>query len=354
MPDIHRDLTRSTLAVLAIFALLGMSVWVLRPFLGAAVWAAMIVIATWPLYMALTERLKGRRGLAIGVLLLGMLLLVVAPLVLAVDTVLDHADAMAEAFSGWLAGGLPPPPAWLRELPLVGEKAYQAWVQAAAAGSQSLLAKLTPDAAAAGRWVLAQLGGVGQLLVQFFLILVIAGVFYGAGEEAARLARRIGRRLAGARGESSVVLAAQAIRAVALGVGLTAMVQTLLGVLGLLVAGIPLASLLAALLLLLCLAQIGPLPVLLGAAGWMYWEDATGWAIFLALWGLLVAGLDNFLRPALIRRGADLPLLLVFAGVIGGMLGFGLVGIFIGPVVLAVAYTLLLSWLDDVPAQTGA
>jgi predicted PurR-regulated permease PerM len=144
-----------------------------------------------------------------------------------------------------------------------------------------------------------------------------------------------------------VVLAAQAIRGVALGVGVTAIVQTVLGGLGLAAAGVPFASLLSAVMLILCIAQIGPMPILLPAVGWMFWTGDTGWATVLLVWSVIVGSLDSFLRPMLIKRGADLPLLLIFAGVIGGMLSFGLVGIFVGPVVLAVTYTLTLAWIED-------
>ena len=127
------------------------------------------------------------------------------------------------------------------------------------------------------------------------------------------------------------VLAGQAIRAVALGVGVTAVVQTVLGGLGLTVAGVPAAGFLSAVMLMLCIAQLGPALVLFPAVGWMYWTGENA----------------NVLRPVLIKRGADLPLLLIFAGVIGGMRGFGLIGIFVGPVVLAVTYTLLEAWIED-------
>jgi predicted PurR-regulated permease PerM len=134
---------------------------------------------------------------------------------------------------------------------------------------------------------------------------------------------------------------------VALGVGVTAIVQTALAGIGLAVVGVPFAALLSALILMFCIAQIGPMLVLLPAVGWMYWQGDHGWATFLLVWSLVVGTLDNFLRPMLIKRGADLPLLLIFSGVIGGMLSFGLIGIFLGPVALAVTYTLLLAWIDD-------
>ncbi|MDE1544964.1 AI-2E family transporter YdiK [Dechloromonas agitata] len=347
MTDIRRDLARNTLAILCILGLIGLSLWVLRPFLAASVWAAMLVVATWPLFRGLEERLGGRRGVAVALMSLAMLLLLVLPLWLAIDTMLDHADQLAAAGKSVAAHGLPPPPAWVGALPLVGERIATAWSQLAAGGTAGVFAKAMPYATDAGKWLLAQVGGLGGMLIQFLLVVTISAIFYSGGESGARMARRFGRRLAGERGENSIILAGQAIRGVALGVGVTAIVQTALGGIGLAVAGVPLASLLSALMLMLCIAQIGPMLVLLPAAGWLFWTEATGWASFLLVWSLVVGSLDNFLRPMLIKRGADLPLLLIFAGVIGGMLGFGLIGIFVGPVVLAVTYTLMLAWIED-------
>jgi predicted PurR-regulated permease PerM len=150
-----------------------------------------------------------------------------------------------------------------------------------------------------------------------------------------------------------VVLAGNAIRGVALGVIVTALVQSALGGIGLAIAGVPFAALLTAIMLVLCIAQIGPLLVLLGAAAWGFHSLGTGWGAFLLVWALVVGLLDNFLRPLLIKRGADLPLLLIFAGVIGGLIAFGIVGIFVGPVVLAVAYTLLDDWVSAAPIRGG-
>lgn len=347
MTDIRRDLARNTLAILCILGLIGLSLWVLRPFLAAAVWAAMLVVATWPLFVGLEDRLGKRRGIAVLIMSLGMLLLLVLPLWLALDTILDHSAALSAAGKSVAANGLPPPPAWVGALPLVGERLASGWSQLAAGGAAGVVAKATPHAADAGKWVLTQVGGLGGMLIQFLLVVTISAIFYSGGETGARMARRFGRRLAGERGENSIILAGQAIRGVALGVGVTAIVQTVLGGIGLAVAGVPFASLLSALMLMLCIAQIGPMLVLLPAVGWMFWTGDTGWATFLLVWSLVVGTLDNFLRPMLIKRGADLPLLLIFAGVIGGMLGFGLIGIFVGPVVLAVTYTLMLAWIED-------
>ena len=184
-----------------------------------------------------------------------------------------------------------------------------------------------------------------MLLVQFVLIVILSAVLYAGGESWAGWMRGFARKLADERGDRMVVLAGQAIRGVALGVVVTALVQSVLGGIGLAVAGVPFAAVLTAIMFALCIAQLGPIIVLGGATVWAYTSLGTGWGTFLLVWTLVVGTLDNFLRPILIRRGADLPLLLIFAGVIGGLVAFGVVGIFVGPVVLAVAYTLLDDWV---------
>lgn len=347
MSQIYRDLTRTTLAILCILLLISASLWILRPFLAAVVWSAMIVVATWPLLKLIEQRLGGRRSLAVAGMTLALLLLLLVPLWLAISTIADHAEAISDLVSRLASSGLPPPPDWVASLPLIGTKLASLWAQLANVGTQGLLAKAAPYAAQSGKWLIGQAGGLGFMLIQFFLIVALSAVFYASGESGAVSVLRFGRRLAGERGENAIVLAGQAIRGVALGVGVTAIIQTVLGGVGLAIAGVPFASLLSAVMLMLCIAQAGPGLILFPAVAWMFWMGDTGWGSFLLVWSLIVTTLDNFLRPMLIRKGADLPLLLIFAGVIGGMLGFGLVGIFIGPVVLAVTYTLYEAWVED-------
>jgi predicted PurR-regulated permease PerM len=184
-----------------------------------------------------------------------------------------------------------------------------------------------------------------MLLLQLLLTVIIAAILYAGGEAAAEAALRFARRLAGPHGERVALLAAQAVRAVALGVVVTALVQSTLGGIGLAIVGIPFPVVLAVVMFVLAVAQVGVGPVLIPAIGWLYWTGETGWGTFLLVWTIPVFLLDNFLRPMLIRRGADLPLLLIFAGVIGGLIAFGIIGLFIGPVLLAVSYTLLAAWV---------
>jgi predicted PurR-regulated permease PerM len=344
---VRQDLTRTTLAVITLLLLIATTLWILRPFLAAGVWATMLVVSTWPLLTSLQSRLGNRRTPAAVLMTLGLLILLILPLWAAIDTIARQADGVTAMARSVADSGLPEPPEWVAGVPVVGAKIAAAWSQMAEAGPDGLVARLTPYASEAARWLLGHVGSVGGLLVHFLLVVIFSAILYSSGEAAALGVRRFGRRLAAERGEDSVVLAGQAIRAVALGVGVTAVVQTVLGGIGLVAAGVPFAGLLSAVMLLLCIAQLGPALVLFPAVGWVYWSGENAWGTVLLVWSLAVSVLDNVLRPVLIKRGADLPLLLIFAGVIGGMLGFGLIGIFVGPVVLAVTYTLLLAWIED-------
>lgn len=340
------ELTRTVLAVLLIAGLIAGSFWILRPFLLAVIWAAMIVVATWPLMLRVQAALR-RRALAVLVMSGAMVLVFVVPLVLAIEALVGNVDTI----KGWAhtlaTASIPPPPAWVSDIPLVGEELVEGWTSVAAAGQEGLAARLAPHAAGAAQWLLDALGGVGMLGIQFVLTVMVAVIMYAQGEAARDGIIRFGRRLAGDRGERVVILAGQAIRAVALGVVVTALAQTLLAGVGLIVTGVPFAGLLTAVILLLCIAQIGPILVLAPAILWLYWDDQSLWATVLLVWSIAVAPLDNILRPVLIRKGAELPLLLIFAGVIGGLIAFGIIGLFVGPVVLAVTYTLLREWVAE-------
>jgi predicted PurR-regulated permease PerM len=183
---------------------------------------------------------------------------------------------------------------------------------------------------------------------------LISGIFYASGEQAALGVRRFLRRLAGERGENVAILAAKAVRAVALGIVVTALAQTAIAGVGLLLAGVPHAGLLAAIALVLCIAQLGPLLVLAPATIWLYSTGQPVKGTVLLVFAISAQTIDNVIRPVLIRRGADLPLLLIFAGVIGGLVGFGVVGLFLGPVVLGVAWTLVSSWVGELDAAPSA
>ena len=193
---------------------------------------------------------------------------------------------------------------------------------------------------------------MGSALVHILFTVVIAAILYVTGDTAAAGVRLFCRRLAGDRGDRAAVLAAQAVRGVALGVVVTAVAQTAVSGVGLAISGMPLAGPLTLLILALCVAQLGPALVLVPAVIWMYlYGDSNAWATVLLVFSVIAGTMDNVLRPYLIKKGADLPILLIFAGVIGGLISVGVVGIFVGPVVLAVTYRLLEEWVRESPAH---
>lgn len=342
-----RDLVRTTLQLLALGALIGTVYWILRPFLVASMWAVMIVVATWPLLLQVQSWLGGRRALAVAVMTTALLLLLVVPLYFGIGAIVDNAERLADWSQALTTFTMPPPPAWIESIPVLGTRLAVRWNQVSGARAEELAPRVAPYAKQLVLWFVSQVGSVGLLLGQFLLTVIIAAIVYANGETAARGADLFARRLAGPQGANAVHLAAQAVRGVALGVVVTAILQSTASGLGIAVVGIPFATIVTAVIFMLCIAQIGPGLVLIPAVIWVYSTRGGVWGTGFLVWALFCATFDNFVRPVLIRRGADLPLLLIFAGVIGGLVSFGIIGLFIGPVVLAVAYTLLVDWVSD-------
>jgi predicted PurR-regulated permease PerM len=353
------DLPRITLGVLAIGVLTAASLWVMLPFVAAVVWASTIVIATWPILLAVQARLGGRRGPAVAVMVVALLALLVIPAWLGISTIAGNADRIEQFVRSLATEGLPAPPGWLERVPLVGERLSGSWRELSG-HPESLVARIQPYMREAARWVASKAGGLGTTVIQFALTVLVSGILYASGEKAARGVLGFLRRLAGERGENAGRLAGKAVRAVALGIVVTAVAQTLFAGAGLALAGVPHAGLLTAVVFVLCIAQLGPILVVAPATIWLYMSGAAGRGTVLLVFSVVAVALDNVLRPVLIKRGANLPLLLIMSGVIGGVLAFGVVGLFIGPVLLAVTWTLLASWIGDLdraplpPSQPGS
>ena len=362
LPPGSRDLVRIVLGVLLIVLLIGGALWILSPFLPALIWSMMIVVATWPLLLRLQRALGDRRRLAAAVMTALLLLIVVAPLAVAVSTIVQQAARLSNVKVAEIR--IPMPPVWIEGVPVVGAKVTAEWRVYASATPEQLASKAAPYVTPVVSWIADRAGSFGAFLLQMLLTVLLCGVLYVTGETAARGVRRFARRLQGEAGVHLVLLAAGAIRAVALGIVVTAIVQTALGAVGVAIAGVPYVTIFAAVMFVFCIAQLGPALPMLAAVVWLYVAGATTAAVGLFVWTAIVGLLDNVIRPILIRRGADLPLLLIMAGVIGGLLGFGLVGLFVGPVVLAVTYTQLSAWIAEqdatpdpgaaTPADTGS
>jgi predicted PurR-regulated permease PerM len=346
------DIARTTLQLLALGVLIASSFWIVRPFLLALTWATMIAVATWPLLLHAQAWLGGRRSLAVALMTSALLLVLVVPLYLGIGTIVENAGRIADWSKSLTTLAVPPAPAWVETIPMVGARLAGRWQQLVVAGPEELAARISPYARAGALWFAGQVGSIGVLLLHFLLTVIIAAILYANGEAAARGADRFARRLAGPRGENAVHLAGQAIRGVALGVVVTAILQSTASGIGLVIVGVPFAAILTAAIFMLCIAQVGPGLVLIAAVIWVYSTRGAVWGTGFLVWAIFCSTFDNFLRPLLIKQGADLPLLLIFAGVIGGLLAFGIIGLFIGPVVLAVAYTLLVDWVSqDTPSE---
>jgi predicted PurR-regulated permease PerM len=342
-----RDLTRVVLSVLGIGLLITGTFWVLSPFLGALLWATMIVVATWPLMVGLQARLGGKRGAAVAVMTIALLLALFVPLYWAVATLVEQADRIADLVRSLPDLRVPPPPTWVEALPLVGARAARRWQALAALPPDEVAARLAPYLKTGLGWFAAKAGSFGSMVLHFLLTVVIAAILFARGEGAADNVRRFFRRLAGERGDAIVVLSGKAIRAVALGIVVTAGVQTTIAGVGFVAVGAPFAGFLTAVVLVLCIAQIGPLLVMAPVVIWLYSTGSPGRGTVLLVFTLVAGAIDNVLRPVLIKRGADLSLLLIFPGVIGGLLWLGIIGLFVGPVVLAVTANLVESWVTS-------
>jgi predicted PurR-regulated permease PerM len=343
------DLTRIFLVILIIAVLIAGSLLTLFPFLGALIWATTIVIATWPLLLRAERWAGGRRSVAAALLTIIMLMIFIVPFGLAIGVLVETASEGLALFKNLVAHGLSPPPSWLAGVPVVGAKLAAKWQEVSAGGPDALAGALRPYVGSAANWVLAITGGLGGTALHFLLTILIAAILYANGEAAAKGVLAFAHRLGGERGERTIRLAGQSIRGVALGVIVTALVESIIAGLGLWLADVPRIGLLVALIFVFAVAQLGPMPVLIPVVIWLFWSGNVLWGVILVVFTVAVAVVDNVLKPVLIRRGVDLPLLLIVAGVIGGLITFGVIGLFIGPVILAVTYTLLDAWIQEDP-----
>ena len=353
MASLSSDLPRTTLGVLFIVGLIILCAVIVRPFAASTVWAITLVLATWPWMKRLQDTFGGSRVAAVTVMTLGLFLLFMIPLSLAVAAIAANAESILSLPDTISNFKIPAPPDWLEDIPLIGGPASAEWRRLLGVGSLEIVGMLRPYARTMATWFIGAAGGFGLGLMHVLLTIAVAAILYAKGEAAADWCRRFGLRLAGVRGEEAVVLAGLAIRGVALGVVVTALAQAVLTGIGLAVAGVPQAGVLAAIALLLCIAQLGPGLVIIPAIIWLFATGQTGAGIILLVIGVPTVLVDNVLRPLLIRRGADLPLLLILVGVIGGLLAFGMIGLFVGPVILAVTHALLEHWIAaDTPPDS--
>jgi predicted PurR-regulated permease PerM len=332
--------------------LLGLLIWcflIFRPFLIPILWGVIIAVAFSPLFSQLTRVLGGRRGFAATILTLVLLALLIVPLVVVSGSAYDSAVAFVDA---WQAGNVqvPPPPAGVADWPVIGGQLFEAWLLASQ-NLEAAIVQLGPHLAGIGSGVLSLAASLGTGILLTLVAIIIAGVFLAKGDESYQAAKRLGRRLADSDGEAFVDVAGATIRSVATGVVGVAIVQAVLGGVGMLVVGVPGAELLTLAILVLAVIQLPPLLVLAPVIVYVFTVDDTLTAVLFMIWGLLVSASDSFLKPLFLGRGVEVPTLIILIGAIGGMILSGIIGLFVGAVVLALGYQLFRAWMaEDVDA----
>jgi len=332
------------LVQILLLALLGACLWVLLPFASALFWAAVLAFASWPLMRLLTRWLNGRQSAAAALLTLGWMILVAVPLVMLGFNLADHIRDATALIKDFQVDGLPPPPEWLGGVPLVGERLVGIWVTIDQQGV-AFFASVRPYLGQVGNWLLARSAQIGGGVLELALSLVLVFFFYRDGPRLAAFVQSLLERLIGDRAGHYLELVAGTVQRVVNGVIGTAAAQGLLSLIGFWIAGVPGAMVLGLLTFALSFIMLPPL-VWGSATAWLVWQGEYGSALFLGLWGMfIVSGVDNVLKPYLISRGGNLPLVVVLLGVFGGILAFGFMGLFLGPTLLAVAYSLLHDWV---------
>ncbi len=338
---IEQRLSRGILALLFIGCLL--VVW---PFVTALFWATILAFSMWPLFCRLTKVLGGRRKLAAALLSLGMILVVLLPFAVVGFTLSDNVDELKTATQRWLDAGLPAAPAWLQKIPVVGRTATDGWNNLAN-DSGKLVAKAKTLVEPVGTWLLKSGLKLGIGLAQFALSILLSFFLLLKGPALGTTLTNGIRRIAGERGAYLLDLAGKTVRGVVYGILGTALVQAVMAGIGLLIAGVPGAGLLALLVFFLSVVPGGPPLVLFPAAFWLFHQGSTGWGVFMLIWGVAVSTVDNFVKPWLISQGSDMPFILIMFGVLGGAVAFGFIGVFIGPTLLAVGFRIVSEWIQD-------
>lgn len=341
------------LVQILLLALLGACAWVLAPFFSALFWAGVLAFASWPLMRLLTRALDGRENTAAAILTAGWMVLVAVPLVWLGFNLADHIRDATELIKDLQGDGLPDAPQWLVDLPLAGEWLVSVWARIDEEGA-ALLASVQPYLGRVGNWLLARSAQIATGMLELALSLVLVFFFYRDGPRMAAFARSLLQRLIGVRAEHYSDLVAGTVQRVVNGVIGTAAAQGLLALIGFYIAGVPGALILGIITFIFSLIHMGPPLVWIPATAWLVSQEQYGMAVFLGIWGMFViSGVDNVLKPYLISRGGNLPLVVVLLGVFGGILAFGFMGLFLGPTLLAVAYSLLGDWVGNTQRVAG-
>lgn len=340
-------LNRSLEATIRIGLLLIISIWcfkIIEPFISTIMWGAIIAIAAYPLYLRLRIALGERNNLTAVLFTLTFLIILIAPSALLTETLIEGLKMLAEKIKeGSLS--IPAPPENLNKIILIGEPLTKFWLLASE-NFANALQELTPTLKIIGSWLLSAATSAGMAILHFVIAIIIAGFLLANSSGSNRALRAITHRLTHEKGGEFADLLENTVRSVANGILGIAFLQSILAGLAFILAGIPLAGLWALLCLILAIAQIGVAPIVVPIIIYLFYTAQTTTAVALLIFYILLALIDHILKPMLLGRGVKTPMAIIFMGAIGGLLSYGVIGLFIGAVILALGYELFLLWLN--------
>jgi predicted PurR-regulated permease PerM len=330
------------------FLLAAACLLILRPFIPLIAWGIIIAVAAYPAFQRLQKLLGGRGILAAVVFTLALLAVLIIPVVLLADSLIEGVQSVtAHIKSG--APIIPPPPSTIASWPLIGAPLTRVWLLAARDLSE-LLKEFAPQIKAALPGVLSATAGLGATVLQLLLSIVVSGVLLANAKAAYEMTRSLFDRLFGERGLELQGLVGSTIRSVTFGIIGVAVIQTAFAALGFLVVGLPAFGLWTVIFLIAAVLQFGAL-VLIPAVIYVFATASTTKAVIFLIWCIIVGLMDNVLKPVLLGRGAQVPIVVVFLGAIGGFVAMGIIGLFVGAIVLSVGCKLFVAWLEQTPVD---
>ena len=325
------------------------SIMIIAPFVGVLLWGIIIAVSAYPAFVWLADKLGGRAGLAAAIFVVLMFALIIGPIAGSIPGLTDSIRALAAQIqSGSLA--IPEASESVRQWPIIGEQLFGFWQQAAT-NLTELLARFQPQLRGASVSVLSSVAAVGLAILQFVAAVIVAGVILAHHEGAAALANQLAQRIVPESRERYLSLTENTVRGVTMGVVGVAILQAILAGIGFAVVGVPAAALWAAICLVLAIVQISMAVVIIPIGIYVFSSHELLPSILFIAWNIPVLALDNVLKPILMGRGVDAPMLVIFVGAIGGFISFGFLGLFFGAVVLVIAYDLLIAWLEESALQ---
>lgn len=345
-------------ALLAVGMLMGGCAVILAPFTTVLLWAAIVSFTSWNLFLRLSARLGGRETLAAALLVGTMIVAIVLPLALALAAFAAQAVEITQNLNAGIESGLPMLPDWVSSVPWLGEKLSGWWI-GLAEGDPAVLEQVKAGLLRGSSYLLLAGKAAGQGLGVLLLSCLLVFFFYVGGARAGFWLQSGLGRIAGPRGQQLLQIAGKTVKSVVFGILGTAVAQGALAGIGFALAGVPAPIVLGLITALLSVVPFGPALLWLPAAAWLYHGGELFWAGFIIAWGVLVVGMaDNVIKPLLIGKGTNLPFLLIMLGVLGGAMSFGLLGVFIGPTLLAVGFAVLKDWVliktEQVTEDTAA